>query len=215
MNTPRTDLLLALDYGGTKLSAAVAQRGARDWLAIDSRASPPGHDARYEQSTMLALARQLLAGQTPAAIGVSFGGPVDAARGRVILSHHIPGWEETPLRDQLQNEFGVPVSIDNDANVAALGEYTFGAGQGCASMFYVTVSTGVGGGFVIDGKIYRGADAMAGEIGHTIVDPRGPECVCGRSGCVEVMACGTAIARQARQLSMANPGEGKELRELV
>ena len=86
-------------------------------------------------------------------------------RGRVILSHHIPGWDNTPLRDQLQHEFDAPVSIDNDANVAALGEYTFGAGQGCASMLYVTVSTGVGGGFVIDGKIYRGADSMAGGLG--------------------------------------------------
>lgn len=213
MSTLRTDLLLALDYGGTKLSAALAQRGAREWLAIERHHSPPGHDARYEQTTMLALAHRLLAGQTPAAIGVSFGGPVDAVRGRVILSHHIPGWEDTPLRDQLQNAFGAPASIDNDANVAALGEYTFGAGQGCASMFYITVSTGVGGGFVIDGKIYRGADAMAGEIGHTIVDPRGPECVCGRRGCVEALACGPAIARQAKILLDQNPAQGEILRK--
>ncbi len=215
MNIPHTDLLLALDYGGTKLSAALARRGTREWLAIERHHSPPGHDARYEQATMLALVRQLVAGQTPAAIGVSFGGPVDAARGRVILSHHIPGWEDTPLRDQLQNEFGSPASIDNDANVAALGEYTFGAGQGCTSIFYVTVSTGVGGGFVIDGKIYRGADAMAGEIGHTIVDPQGPVCVCGRRGCVEAMACGTAIARNAQKLVNQNPAQGQILKELV
>jgi len=208
-------LLLALDYGGTKLSVALAYRGAREWLALERHTSPPHHDARYEQETMRALVRQVLAGRTPAAIGISFGGPVDAARGRVILSHHVPGWEDTPLRDQWQNEFGVPVSVDNDANVAALGEYTFGAGQGCASLFYITVSTGVGGGWVIGGKIFNGADAMAGEIGHTIVDPGGPLCVCGRRGCVEAMACGPAIARDARARLIAQSNAGAILRTLV
>lgn len=208
-------LLLSLDYGGTKLSAAIAYRGAHQWLALERHISPPNHDARYEQQTMLTLARQLLAGRTPAAIGVSFGGPVDAARGRVILSHHVPGWEDTPLRDQLQHKFGAPVSVDNDANVAALGEYTFGTGQGCDSLFYVTVSTGVGGGFVINGKIYNGVDAMAGEIGHTIVDPRGPLCVCGRRGCVEALACGPAIAHDARERLIAEPNAGAILRALV
>lgn len=210
-----TPLVLSLDYGGTKLSAALAYRGAREWLAVERHLSPPDHDARYEQQMMLALARKLLAGRTPAAIGISFGGPVDAARGRVILSHHVPGWEDTPLRDQWQNEFGVPVSVDNDANVAALGEYTFGAGQGCASLFYITVSTGVGGGWIIGGKIFNGADAMAGEIGHTIVDPRGPACVCGRRGCVETMACGPAITRDARAQLIAEPNAGAILRALV
>lgn len=212
---PRTDLLLALDYGGSKLSAAMAQRGAREWLVLERIALPPNHDAQYDQATMLTLASKLLNGRTPAAIGVSFGGPVDAARGRVILSHHVPGWEEIPLRDELQNEFGAPASVDNDANVAALGEYTFGAGQGCASLFYITVSTGVGGGIIINGKIYHGADAMAGEIGHTIVDPRGPLCVCGRRGCVEALACGPGIARDARERLAAKANAGAKLRALV
>ncbi len=213
--TRTDDILLALDYGGTKLSAAIAHRGKHAWLALERHISPRDKDARYEQVTMLSLARKLLAGRTPAAIGVSFGGPVDSARGHVILSHHVPGWEDTPLRDQLQTALGAPASVDNDANVAALGEYTFGAGRGCTSLLYVTVSTGVGGGWVIDGKIYHGADAMAGEIGHTIVDPQGPLCVCGRRGCVEVMACGPAIVHQAQELLMENPGMGRELRELT
>lgn len=201
----RTDLILALDYGGTKLTAALVARGERAWCAFARVQSPPQHDAPYEQATMRALARQVLGGQTPRAVGVSFGGPVDAARGRVILSHHVPGWEDTPLREQLESEFGAPVRIENDANIAALGEYTLGAGQGCASLFYVTVSTGVGGGLVTGGKIYNGADAMAGEIGHTICDPRGPRCVCGRRGCVEAMACGPAMARRARERLDAEP----------
>ena len=211
---PRTDLLLALDYGGTKLSAALTDIGERAWRALERVPSPPQHDAQYDQTTMRALAHKLLGTTKPRAIGVSFGGPVNSAGGRVILSHHIPGWEDTPLRDQLQIEFGAPVSVDNDANVAALGESRFGAGRGCASLLYVTVSTGVGGGWVIGGKIHNGADAMAGEIGHTICDPRGPVCICGRHGCVEAMACGPAIARAAQERLRAEPNAITKLRKL-
>lgn len=209
------DLILALDYGGTKLSAALADLGRRQWLALERISSPPNKDARYDQETILALARRLLQNRTPAAVGVSFGGPVDAASGRVILSHHVPGWQDMPLRDRLAQIFGVPVAVDNDGNIAALGEFRYGAGQGCASLLYVTVSTGVGGGWVLDGQIYHGADSMAGEIGHTIVNPQGPPCICGRRGCVEAMASGPAIARAARARLNAEPGAGAKLRALV
>jgi glucokinase len=221
-----TDILLALDYGGTKLSAAVTGRGENQWHNLVRLQSPPGKNARYDIEVMNALARQLLGDQKPAAIGVSFGGPVDAKRGRVILSHHIPGWEDVPLRDQLQATFGVPTSVDNDANVAALGEYHRGAGMvGTAhvkSLFYVTVSTGVGGGWVLDGAIWSGTDGMAGEIGHTIAQSPAagwlrelPLCVCGRRGCVESIACGPAIAREARAILLAEPEAGAKLRSLI
>ena len=117
--------------------------------------------------------------------------------------------------------------MDNDANVAALGEYRFGAGQDCSSLLYVTVSTGVGGGWVLDGRIHGGADGMAGEIGHTIVSwPAGvtfpgyppgelPICICGRRGCVEALACGPAIARHARACLGAEPAAGAILRALA
>ncbi len=213
---PDSGLLLALDYGGTKHSAALLARGERSWLAQARTYSPPGADARYDQATMLRMAYELLARHPGrlAAVGVSFGGPVDAARGLVRLSHHVPGWEETPLRAQLQAEFGVPVAVDNDANVAALGEWRYGAGQGCASLFYVTVSTGVGGGWVLDGRVWSGADGMAGEIGHMVVRPGGEPCVCGKRGCVEAEACGTAIGRKAgRQLREA-PAAGPVLYQL-
>lgn len=215
------DLLLALDFGGTKLSGAVANPGERRWQTIERIPSPPVKGAQHDLETMLTLARRLLAGRTPAAIGVSFGGPVDAPAGRVILSHHVPGWDNYPLAGKLQAALGAPASIENDANAGALGEYRFGAGAavgatpGCASLLYITVSTGVGGGWVLNGAIYRGADAMAGEIGHTIVDPRGPECVCGRHGCVEIMACGPAIAREARARLKAEPEGGSQLRALA
>jgi glucokinase len=194
-------LILALDYGGTKHTAGVLAIGTHDWLAHERVYSPSGADARYDQATVIKLAHDLLTcteGEL-VAIGVSFGGPVDSTKGMVRLSHHVPGWEDAPLRDQLQAEFGVPAAVDNDANVAALGEWRFGAGQGCASLLYVTVSTGIGGGWVLNGQVYGGADGMAGEIGHVVVRPDGAECVCGKRGCLEVEACGRAIARKMRE----------------
>jgi len=115
---------------------------------------------------MMLLASDVLGGVTPAAIGVSFGGPVKAEECVVLLSHHVPGWEKVPLHERLEARFGAPAAVDNDANVAALGEWRFGAGQGCRSLLYVTVSTGIGGGWILDGRIYHGADSLAGEIGH-------------------------------------------------
>lgn len=195
-----TPLILALDYGGTKHTAALVAPGETTFRAHGRVVSPPGADATCDQTTMVRLARELLA-QTPgrlAAIGVSFGGPVDATRGVVRLSHHVPGWEEYPLAARLYAEFGAPVAIDNDANVAALGEWTYGAGRWCASMLYVTVSTGIGGGWVLDGHIWNGADGMAGEIGHTVIRPGGTLCVCGKAGCLEAEASGWGIAAKAR-----------------
>jgi glucokinase len=193
--------LLALDYGGTKHAAAVLRVGERVWAAHARVQSPPMPDAAYDQATMLRMARGLLT-QVPGrlvAIGVSFGGPVDAARGLVRLSHHVPGWEEIPLAEQLRAELGAPAAVDNDANVAALGEWRFGAGQGAASLLYVTISTGIGGGWVLGGRIWGGADGMAGEIGHLIVRPGGAPCACGRRGCAEAEASGWAIAAKAQE----------------
>ncbi len=208
-------LLLALDYGGTKHTAAVVARAERDWRAHRRVFSPAGADARYDIETMRSLAHDLLAGERPAAIGVSFGGPVDAATGTVRLSHHVPGWENTPLRAMLEADFGVPASVDNDANVAALGEHRFGAGRGCQDLLYITVSTGVGGGWVLNGQPWRGAEGMAGEIGHVVVDPNGPRCLCGKQGCVERLASGPYIAQRAREWLAEQPDRGQVLRSLV
>ena len=156
--------------------------------------TPADADAAYELAAMIALARELLGGRQPAAVGVSFGGPVDFARGVVRLSHHVRGWENVPLRDVLAGEFGCPAAVDNDANVAALGEHRFGAGRGVDDLLYVTVSTGVGGGWVLGGRPWRGHGGMAGEIGHTVANPAGPLCLCGKRGCVERLASGPYMA---------------------
>ncbi|MFM7406124.1 MAG: ROK family protein [Cuspidothrix sp.] len=210
-------LILALDFGGTKLAAATVQAGAKEWLDHDSRFSPNNGDALDDLEIMRSLIDAVLKGKKPDAIGVSFGGPVDATTGLVRLSHHVPGWENVPLKQILEEDYQAPVSIDNDANVAAVGEQRFGAGQGYDSIFYITISTGVGGGWILDGKPWRGALGMAGEIGHIVVDPRGPLCLCGKRGCVERFASGPYMAQNAREILENEPlsNDGKVRGEIL
>jgi len=208
-------LLLALDFGGTKHTAAVLAAGARAWRTHRRALSAEGADAASDLEMMLALARDALEGERPAAVGVSFGGPVDFGTGTVRLSHHVPGWEGVPLRALLEEAFDAPATVDNDANVAALGEHGYGAGRGVDHLLYVTVSTGVGGGWILDGRPWRGADGMAGEIGHTVVDPAGPQCLCGKRGCVERLASGPYMAQDARERLRAGEREGALLLRLA
>lgn len=213
------DLILALDFGGTKLSAALARRPLPDepapvWEAHQRVFTPANADASYELTAMIRLAGELLAGQTPGAIGVSFGGPVDFTTGTVRLSHHVRGWENVQLAARLATEFGAPAVIDNDANVAALGEYYFGAGRGFQDLMYLTISTGVGGGWVLGGRPWRGHEGMAGEIGHTVVDPAGPVCLCGKRGCVERLASGPYMAADVEERLRAGVPGSEMLRSV-
>ncbi len=211
---------LVCDFGGTKLSAAVIETSfpvpALTWQAHRRVFSPPGADRAVDIRTMMALGHDLLAGRRPTAVGVSFGGPVNQQTGMVYLSHHVPGWEATPLQAILAEAFSAPVRVDNDANVAALGEYHFGAGQGIDSLFYVTVSTGVGGGWILNGRPWRGHQGLAGEIGHTVADPAGPLCLCGKRGCVERLAAGPTMAQDlAARGVAAGPITGERVAELA
>jgi glucokinase len=208
-------LLLALDFGGTKHAAAVLKLGESQWLGHRRALSPPHADANTDLEIMRSLIQDLLQGTQPDAIGVSFGGPVDAATGTVRLSHHVEGWENIPLAALLSQEYGVSTRVDNDANVAALGEHRFGAGQGYNSLMYITISTGVGGGWILNGSPWRGAEGMAGEIGHTVVDPQGPVCLCGKRGCLERLASGPYIVQQVREVLRDAPDRGQLLRDLV
>lgn len=219
--------LLALDFGGTKHTVGVVdgervaaitrgkrRAGPQAWQGHERVFSPPGADAEYDVQTVFTLARRLLAGAQPAAIGVSFGGPVDFETGTVRLSDHVPGWEGMPLRQLLEDSFGVPAAVDNDANVAALGEHRYAAGRDVDHLLYVTVSTGVGGGWILNGEPWRGAQGLAGEIGHTMVDPVGPRCICGNRGCVERLASGPFLAEDARAALMSDPSQGQILQSL-
>ena len=123
-------------------------------------------------------------------------GPIDQ-NGVVLSPPNLPGWDNTPLRSLWEEEFRVPVYIGNDCNLAALGEYRFGAGMGRDNIVYIAIGTGIGGGVIIDGRLFTGSGGLATELGHMTIDPSGPRCNCGNTGCLEALASGTAIARAA------------------
>jgi predicted NBD/HSP70 family sugar kinase len=146
------------------------------------------------------------------AVGVGAPGPLDPEAGIIRGAWTLPGWEDVPLAGVIEERVGVAAIMGNDANVAALGELAYGAGRGAEHLVYLTISTGIGGGFVVGGKLLEGRRGAAGEVGHIVVEPCGPECSCGGRGHLEALASGTAIARQAREA--LSSGEDSILRKL-
>jgi glucokinase len=143
-------------------------------------------------------------GADVAAVGIGCGGPLDSAAGVLIAPLHLPGWTDVPVVELAAAEFSLPVVLDNDATAAAAGEHRFGAGRGASNMLYLTVSTGVGGGIILDGRVFRGRTGNGGELGHVTVDWRGRLCKgCGRLGCLEAYASGTSIAERAREAGLS------------
>jgi predicted NBD/HSP70 family sugar kinase len=131
-------------------------------------------------------------------VGLCLPGPIDRARGVVASGSILPGWHGVRAAYELGERVGLPVELDNDANLAALAETLWGGGRGCAHVVYVKVSTRIGCGLIVDGWLYRGARGIAGEIGHTVVNESGPVCYCGSRGCLETVAAGPAIAELLR-----------------
>jgi glucokinase len=138
-----------------------------------------------------------------AALGVSLPGPIDLEAGVLHEPPNLPGWHQVPVRDLLAQTFACPIRLENDANAAALAEWRFGAGQGFAHLVYLTMSTGVGGGLVLDGRLYRGAGGNAGEIGHVPIEWPGELCACGMRGCLEAYVGGAAWARRLARVTPA------------
>jgi glucokinase len=154
---------------------------------------------------LFALGRQALDASRSevAAVGIGCGGPLDSSAGVLIAPLHLPGWTDVPIAELASAELGLPAVLDNDATAAAAGEHRFGAGRGTRNMVYLTVSTGVGGGVVLDGRVFRGSTGNGGELGHVTVDWNGRPCKgCGRRGCLEAYASGTSIAERAREAGM-------------
>jgi glucokinase len=182
---------LAIDIGGTNFRVALFDGERiiqREGEATDRAGGPTWMVAR-----ILAIVR---AWNLPIArCGISFGGPVIFAEQRVALSTHVGGWNDFPLVATIRDGLGASVIMDNDANVGALGEGQYGAGKGMDPLFYMTLSTGIGGGILTRGQILRGADSWAGEIGHLTIRPSGPECLCGARGCFERMCSGLWLER--------------------
>ncbi|MFZ5597150.1 MAG: ROK family protein [Bacillota bacterium] len=201
-----------VDLGGTKIYTALAGPGGEIMAEVRvPTGAGDGPDAvigRILDTINRVSEMALPAGALLSAVGIGSPGPLDPASGVVFSSPNLPGWRCVPLRERLEQSVGAKVFVDNDANLAALGEYRFGAGRGSSHMVYVTVSTGIGGGLILDGRLYRGAGGGAGEVGHTVVDPDGPLCGCGRAGCLEALASGTAMAARARELVDSGRGAG-------
>ncbi len=185
--------MLAIDIGGTKFSVAVFEDDRI--VARDSRTTDRGGGRRWMMEQITAIAGEWRRRFGFDRCGIGFGGPVIYDDQKVALSTHVGGWSDCRLPAELERELGVPCVMDNDANVGALGEALYGAGAGYDPLFYMTLSTGIGGGVIINGAIYRGADSYAGEIGHLTVRPDGPECLCGARGCLERMCCGLWLER--------------------
>jgi glucokinase len=199
----RRDPVLAIDVGGTKIAAGLVEPGGRlaSWAQTET---PRAMEAEPLWRTLDALCTRLLAEEhiDPrdglAGVGCGCGGPLDWPAGRVSPLN-IPAWRSFPLRERLRERFGgVTVRLHNDAICMTAGEHWRGAGRGRSSMLGMVISTGVGGGLVQDGRLINGATGNAGHIGHVVVDPTGPFCVCGGRGCLEAIARGPALAAWAQ-----------------
>jgi len=195
-------LVIGIDLGGTKISTGLVSESARV-IARDYRETLAGEGedaviAQMVDAANIVMRDASVTSKQVVAVGVGSPGPLDIEAGIVMGAPNLQGWDYVPLKQRIEDALGVPTFLENDANAAALGEHRFGAGRGFDHMIYVTVSTGIGGGLILDGKLYYGVDGMAGEIGHTTILANGPRCGCGNRGCVEALASGTAIANKAR-----------------
>ena len=209
------DLVLGLDVGGTKLAAGVVRADGRV-LSVKVAPSRPeeGPDGMIPRHLELGRDAVAAAGVSWAdvrAVGIACGGPLDPVAGIIQSPLSLPGWDEVPLVDIVSTALDRPAAVENDATAGALAEWWYGAGRsrGVRNLVYLTISTGIGGGLVLDGSLYRGAAGNAGELGHLTVDYLGRQCACGRRGCLEAYASGTNIAARASE-ALAT-GEGSVL----
>jgi glucokinase len=201
--SPRGRHVFGIDVGGTNLRVAM---GYETGEMVDKRHrdTHPMAGANEGIKTLAEMMEELardhgLATTDFGSAGVGVPGPTDPVKGMLIDPPHLPGWHNVPVAGLLEAATGVPTHLENDAQLAAYGEFHKGAGRGSRHLVFVTISTGIGGGIVIDGKLYSGAGGAAGEVGHVVIDPNGPICSCGRRGHLEALASGTSMARIAAE----------------
>jgi glucokinase len=203
-------LMIGVDLGGTQVRAALVQDGR-----LLSRVGYLTQDEDGFEAVLMRIKEAIRQAAQQAGvplgqvigIGIGAPGPLDSRTGILFAPPNLKGWRNVPLRQLLFDEFGLPVYLGNDANLAGLGEHIYGAGRGVPDMIYVTVSTGIGGGVIIGGRVLEGVSGTAGEVGHMTIDIRGPRCNCGNIGCLEVLASGTAIARRAAEAIAEGRGD--------
>jgi glucokinase len=203
---------IGIDVGGTKVAGGVVdEKGA---ILERTRRDTPSTDPQATGDTVALLVQELAASHDVEAVGIGAAGFVDEKRAVVVFAPNL-AWRNEPLRADVQRRVGLPVVVENDANAAAWGEARFGAGRGHDYLAVVTVGTGIGGGLVLGGRLYRGRFGVAAEIGHLRVVPEGIRCGCGNKGCWEQYASGTALVREARDLAAAQSPLAERLMELA
>jgi glucokinase len=204
-------LTIGIDIGGTKIMAGVVDSSGN---VVELRRRPTlGHDVVGVENSIVELVQELQQQYDVAAVGIGAAGFVDATRSTVMFSPHL-AWRDEPLRARVGSRLTIPVVVDNDANTTALGESRFGAGAGHRFVLCITLGTGIGGAIVMDGRVFRGANGMAGEFGHMQVVPGGHRCPCGNRGCWEQYASGNALEREARELIVARSPVAHRLAEI-
>ena len=192
---------VGLDVGGSKI---LAVRTARDGAILDrAEATTPADNPEATMACMIEAARALMTGQV-LAVGVGAAGMVDVAQGVLRYAPNL-AWRDLAIAERMRSAIGVPCQLDNDANAAAYAEFRFGAGRGYRHVLLVTVGTGIGGGIIADGRLFRGTHGFAAEIGHVVVEPDGPLCGCGNRGCWEQVASGSTIGRKGREEVRRDP----------
>ena len=209
--------VLAVDIGGTKIIAAVfstdGQLLAKDVYPTLAGAGVSAVIERIFTAIDRLLSQNITEISQLDCIGIAVAGAIDSNRGLVTASPNLPGWLDVPLRYIVQDRYQVDAFLVNDASAAALGEHRFGVGRGVSNLILLTLGTGIGGGIVINGEMYCGVCGSAGEIGHMVIDVNGPECACGNRGCLEALASGTAVARDA--IRRIGQGEKSSLVEMA
>ncbi len=200
-------LAIGVDIGGTKISAGVVDGDGR---VVDRARRPTPGDVAGTEAAIVDVVGELRTRNEVAAVGIGAAGWIANDQATVLFSPHLE-WRDEPLRDELGKHIDLPLLIENDANGAVWGEYRFGAGQGQPVLVCITLGTGIGGGLVVDGRIYRGAFGVACEYGHATLVPDGRFCACGNRGCWEMYASGRALARDARELARESPLAGERM----
>lgn len=195
-------LTIGVDVGGTKIAGGLVAEDGK--VLARERVESPATDPAEIVRRVAELVDLLRRGQDVEAVGISAAGFVDKERATVVFAPNL-AWRNEPLRDRLQEAIGLPVVVENDANAAAWGEFTFGAGADVGSLLMVTVGTGVGGGIVVDDELVRGGFGMGAEIGHIRLVPDGIRCGCGNLGCLESYGSGSALVRSTRERVVASP----------
>jgi glucokinase len=193
-------MIIGVDLGGTKILTALADSKGSilSIVKIDTEAAsgPEKVLSNITRSIILAAKQAKVPMSRISKIGIGAPGPI-LGKAIIVSPPNLPGWKNVNIKSILQKKLKKHIRVENDANAAALGELCFGAGKGFRNLLYITISTGIGGGIIINGKIYRGALGTAGEVGHMVLEPKGPKCGCGRRGCLEALAAGPAIAKMA------------------